>query len=361
MLVLGYFMSKNIVMNDLFQGSIFLATAILVTIFAGLLQGQRTANHFQLKADAQKDDKKSKTAYALYSYGTRLSVTLGLLWALSVALLSALVYEAVGVVLFFVLASICIFITSFILPNYVLNKYYLHLTAWSAPVLRKIIGPLAFITKPLSLMLDRISPKKLGHRVYLKEELIDLFSHTESAQGALLRDELSMIRSMLEFGDKKIRDVMTPRRMVSVVSRDDEVGPLLMDELHRSGHSRFPVIAEPKQFTFVGTLYLRDLVGQKSLKKVKELMSSDVRYVHEEESLAHALQAFLKTHHHLFVVVNSFEEFVGVLSIEDVLEEIIGREIIDEFDQHDDLRAVAASIAQKEKAAREKQVIKSKK
>lgn len=348
-------------MDNILQATVFVAITLLVTVFAALLQGQRSANHFQLKSDAQKGDKKSKTVYALYAFGTRLSVTLGLLWALCVALLSATIYEAVGVVLFFVFATIAIFISSFVLPNYILKKQYIYIAAWAAPLLRKIIGPLGFVTKPLASIIDRLSPKMLDRKVYQKEELVELFSHAESAQGTLLKDELFMIRSMLGFGDKKIRDVMTPRRMVSVVSRDDEVGPLLMDELHSSGHSRFPVIAEPKQFTFVGTLYLRDLVGQKTLKKVRELMSPDVMYIHEEESLYHALHTFLKTHHHLFIVVNSFEEFVGVLSIEDVIEEIIGKEIIDEFDQHDDLRAVAASIAQKEKAAREKQVIKSKK
>jgi CBS domain containing-hemolysin-like protein len=105
---------------------------------------------------------------------------------------------------------------------------------------------------------------------------------------------------------------------------------------------------------FVGTLYLRDLVGETGSKHVKELMSPQVFYIHEEESLAHALRAFLNTHHHLFVVVNNFEEFVGVLSIEDVLEEIIGKEIVDEFDQYDNLRAVALSLAEKDQTSREK-------
>ena len=145
---------------------------------------------------------------------------------------------------------------------------------------------------------------------------------------------------------------MTPRRMAKLVAQDDTLGPQLLSELHESGHSRFPVVREELKYNFVGTLYIRDLALEKSSKKVKEVMTKDVQYVHEEKSLDFALRTFLKTRHHLLVVVNSFEEFVGLLSIEDVLEEIIGKEIIDEFDKHDDLRAVAKSLAEEDNKAR---------
>ena len=77
-------------------------------------------------------------------------------------------------------------------------------------------------------------------------------------------------------------------------------------------------------------------------------MKKAVYYVNEEKQLDHALQAFLKTKHHLFIVVNGFEEIVGILTIEDVLEEVLGKEIVDEFDQYEDLRAVAALQAKKD-------------
>jgi Mg2+/Co2+ transporter CorB len=78
-------------------------------------------------------------------------------------------------------------------------------------------------------------------------------------------------------------------------------------------------------------------------------MRVDVYYINEQATLDHALNAFLKTKHHLFIVVNEFEDVVGVLSVEDVLEQIIGQQIQDEFDQYDDLRAVAAKHASKKR------------
>nr|MBP7806933.1 CBS domain-containing protein [Candidatus Saccharibacteria bacterium] len=71
-----------------------------------------------------------------------------------------------------------------------------------------------------------------------------------------------------------------------------------------------------------------------------------VLYLHESQNLYEALTAMLKTKHHLFIVVNSFEVLVGIITLEDVIEQIIGKPIIDEFDEYDDLRAVAARQAQ---------------
>jgi CBS domain containing-hemolysin-like protein len=78
-----------------------------------------------------------------------------------------------------------------------------------------------------------------------------------------------------------------------------------------------------------------------------------VFYVHQDKPLDHVLQAFLRTKHHLFLVVNEFEEVTGVISIEDVLETIIGRKIVDEFDQYEDLRAVAKLAAEERRKTRE--------
>ena len=70
-------------------------------------------------------------------------------------------------------------------------------------------------------------------------------------------------------------------------------------------------------------------------------MDDKVYFVNEQQKLDHALTAFIRTKNHLFIVVNEFQETVGIITIEDILEQIIGQEIVDEFDRYDDMREVA--------------------
>ena len=132
--------------------------------------------------------------------------------------------------------------------------------------------------------------------------------------------------------------------MIEAISRSELLGPLVLDELHKKGHSRFPVIDKDLD-DIVGVLKMRDVLTldttRKHTSKVETAMKTEVFYIHEDQTLAHALNAFITTHHHLFIVVNEFRETVGILTLEDVIEALIGHEIVDEYDAHDDPRAVA--------------------
>lgn len=183
------------------------------------------------------------------------------------------------------------------------------------------------------------SSTKVGQFVYSKEELIEQLKTTH---GIFTAHELSLIASGLQFGGKEVREVMTPRSVIDAVRKNDTLGPVVLNRLHNSGHSRFPVMDGDIDH-IIGMLYMRDLIPPKKNHRIADdAMQADVFYIREDHDLEHALAAFLRTHHHLFVVVNEYRETVGLLSLEDVIESLLGRKIIDEFDRHDDLRAVAA-------------------
>lgn len=177
-----------------------------------------------------------------------------------------------------------------------------------------------------------------------KDELRHMIDRSSAV---LSRDELQRLKASMSLDDHAVRDVMTPVSVLETADINDALGPLVLDGLHKTGHSRFPVINKDIHHV-EGILYLHDIINLKSAKQtVREAMDSRVHYIHEEQTLEHALHGFLRTHRHMFIVVNDYRETVGVLTLEDVIETLLGKKIVDEFDQFEDLRVVAASNPRK--------------
>jgi len=177
-------------------------------------------------------------------------------------------------------------------------------------------------------------------RLDSREELEYLVEHSN---GLLTSDEKNLISHSLVFDSREVKEILTPKSMIDSISKKELLGPLVLDDLHKTGHSRFPVIDGDIDH-IVGMLHIRDLLTLDSKRSatVEKAMEARVFYIREDQTLQHALAAFIRTHHHLFIVVNEFRETVGVLSLEDVMEALLGRKIVDEFDSHEDLRVVAA-------------------
>lgn len=182
-----------------------------------------------------------------------------------------------------------------------------------------------------------------------REELAELI---DNATNVLSNDERKLISTALVFRDKTVSSVMTPRTVIDFIEKTEFLGPLVLHELSALGHSRLPVIDKDLN-QVVGILHLRDLLslGTKTSVTAEEAMEKKVYYIHEDDSLEHALAAFLRTRRHLFIVINDERETVGLLTLEDVLEALIGRRIVDEDDLHDDLRAVAKREGKSNNAA----------
>ena len=179
-----------------------------------------------------------------------------------------------------------------------------------------------------------------------KEELLEMVAQSS---GAISPSEKKLITNGLKFNDMKVEEIMTPRSMIESVPMNELLGPLVLDDLHKKGYSRFPVIDGDIDHV-VGMLRIQDLltIDRKAKShRAETVMSKDVYYIRENQTLQHALAAFLKTQHHLFIVVNEFRETVGLLSLEDVIEALLGQKIIDEYDVYGDIRKAATTNPQK--------------
>ena len=174
-----------------------------------------------------------------------------------------------------------------------------------------------------------------------REELEHLI---RESSGILSLEEKKLINNALHFHEKTVEEVMTPRGVMNTVAKEDVIGPLLLDELHKTGHSRFPV-TDGDIDHIVGILHIRSLLtldNGKKTSRVETAMDKKIYFINQNQKLERALSAFIKTRHHMFIVVNDYRETAGILTLEDALEALLGRKILDEFDVVDDLRVLAA-------------------
>lgn len=340
-------------MVSFFTVLLIVFSLLIASMFSFLWFGFKSLNRFELKQKAQKHNKQAKLLYPLHALGSQLyaSLVFGGLFA-NVVFVVILAQNTHGL-LAITEATVALVVFVICIPILLGRRYILPVGSMIYPVLKWYMLVLAPLMRPIGRFFEARSTHATTQLISKDELRHILDSHESSEYSDIEEDEIHIVRHALDFGTKQVRSVMTPRRVVMSVGADDEIGPILLDELHKSGYSRFPVYNDKKTLNFIGTLYLHDLATHQTASKVKEVMRKEVLYIHEEQMLDHALQVFIKHNHHLMVVVNNFEEFVGVVTLEDVVEEILGREIVDEFDAHTDLRAVARSLAEQERKKRE--------
>ena len=160
----------------------------------------------------------------------------------------------------------------------------------------------------------------------------------EAGQRGLVEpDALSKLEGVLEVGDLQVRDIMIPRAQMVFVRRDDPFAKLL-PVVVESGHSRFPVMDEDRD-DIVGILLAKDLLrlyAQEVRERfdIREFMRPVV-FVPESKRLNVLLKEFRGNRNHMALVVDEYGGVSGLVTIEDVIEQIVG-EIDDEFDVEDD-------------------------
>ncbi len=332
---------------------VIIVVLLLVTLFSlGLQRAYQQIPLKELRRRARQGDPLAQGLYRAASYGYSLR---WLLLSFSLAT-SALLYVYVARVSEPWVAAILVIVALWFmyiwLPAYTVQDWTMRAAARLAPAVSWLLQYTHPISDRLHRLFRRLRHVHIHTGLFEEEDIVELLERQKQQKDNRIPEStIHVVQSALLFADRLIRDVYTPRRVVRSVSVDDTVGPVLLSELHDSGFSRFPVYEETAD-NIVGVLHLRDLVDKKRGGKIRSYMHKKVCFVHEEQSLRNGLDAILKTHQQLFMVVNSFEEYVGVVSIEDILEQILGEQIVDEFDAYDDMRAVAHSQANKDRRNR---------
>lgn len=246
------------------------------------------------------------------------------------------IFESLGELLSFILQTIIltflILLFGEILPKLYANNYNLK---WA----KFALGGIMFFMKiffPLSSMLVKSS--SIVNRVVTKKSQV--LSTDELSQALEITDvkadeEKEMLKEILKFGDKTVEEVMTPRVDITDIDIDstfDEV----MEIVISSGYSRLPVYKET-QDNIKGVLYSRDLlpyIGKDVDSFQWQSLIREAYYVPESRMIDDLLEDFRKLKIHLAIVVDEFGGTQGIVTLEDILEEIVG-DINDEYDEEE--------------------------
>lgn len=218
---------------------------------------------------------------------------------------------------------------------------------YSRPLASLIARPLQFLVwffTPaiwLCQFATRRVSKQGPERGVSEEELI-LMTRLGLHAGSIEPDEAEVIQNILSLESKKVRSIMTPRTVVFFLSIH-----LSVEEARKKegilNYSRIPVYDKDPE-DVVGIIHARELFSTQTEDPQKVQLMQLLRPVHfvpDSLSLDILLRQFLGRRQHMFIVIGEFGEWAGVVTLEDVLEEILGREIVDEFDEVVDLRELA--------------------
>lgn len=214
-----------------------------------------------------------------------------------------------------------------------------------APALAKPLQVLVWVFSPVTFLLGFVSRllqrKTVGPR-HTEEDIAALVSLTRRS-GVLKPYEEQSIKNILSLDLKVVRDIMTPRTVVFSVPAQTTVGEARA-EGNAWPYSRVPVFVDDDPENIVGVVYRREVLqaqaDDRDGLRMAELMKP-ARFVQESLTLDRLLVKFLDSRMHLCIVLDEYGGVGGVVSLEDVLEEILGKEIVDETDEVVDTRALA--------------------
>ncbi|XP_040848114.1 metal transporter CNNM2 isoform X2 [Ochotona curzoniae] len=247
-----------------------------------------------------------------------------------------------------VVSTIGIVIFGEIVPQAICSRHGLAVGA-NTIFLTKFFMMMTFpASYPVSKLLDCVLGQEIG-TVYNREKLLEMLRVTDPYND-LVKEELNIIQGALELRTKTVEDVMTPLRDCFMITAEAILDFNTMSEIMESGYTRIPVF-EGERSNIVDLLFVKDLAfvdpdDCTPLKTITKFYNHPLHFVFNDTKLDAMLEEFKKGKSHLAIVqrVNNegegdpFYEVLGIVTLEDVIEEIIKSEILDETDLYTDNR-----------------------
>ncbi len=324
--------------------TLFLCLLLLIfgAAFSGLNIGLMMIRPSELKRKAAHGDIVAAKLYTYRKNGTYLIVCVLLGNVAVISTLSLVLEHVAGGLAAGIITTLMVTIfaeivpqTIFIRKGYRFSRYFF----WLLDIIFVTFWPIA---RPLTWLLDRLLGKELP-TIFTREELTHLVDEHAKEHGrasGIDIDESRIVSGALAYSQVLAKEVMTPLAEVVTVDSEDEIDMALLSRLKRVGHSRFPVY-DKHQEDYIGILYMKDILGEELPVPVSHVYRDRIFDVPMDSPLDTVLSRFIQTKSHLFLVrddenhnsvADADDPVIGVITIEDVIEKILNREIIDEFD-----------------------------
>ncbi|XP_023676382.2 metal transporter CNNM1 [Paramormyrops kingsleyae] len=325
----------------------------LSALFSGLNLSLLALDPVELQvlqnSGTDKEQKYAKKIESVRKHGNYVLCTLLLGNALINTCLAVWMCQILGMT--WLSTAICTFVIFFIgeiLPHSVASRHGLAIaskTIWVTRLLMVISFPISY---PISKLLDIILHQEISN-FYTREKLLEMLRVTDPYHD-LVKEELNIIQGALELRTKTVEDVLTPLNDCFMLASDAVLDFNTMSEIMQSGYTRIPVY-ENERSSIVDILFVKDLAfvdpdDCTPLKTITQFYKHPMHCVFNDTKLDTMLEEFKKGKSHLAIVqrVNNegegdpFYEVMGIITLEDVIEEIIKSEILDETDLYTDNR-----------------------
>lgn len=236
-------------------------------------------------------------------------------------------------------ATALIVVLGEIVPQAVVSRHAMWFgskTIWFTKFMIVLMYPIAW---PIAITLNKFLGSELP-TTYSKRELMDIISeHEDSEHSPIDKDEERIMHGALKFSHRRVREVMTPADKVVMYDENQKLSEVFFTDVNENGYSRLPVYSGNRN-NIKGILYVKDLIIEDddiAINQTEEAFDTKYMIVGSSELLDAVLGKMLKAKQHLAIVLSKNQKFVGVISLEDIIEEIIQQEIDDEDDDDEDI------------------------
>ena len=252
-----------------------------------------------------------------------------------VGVIAAHAFGPLGVVVATVFEVLVIFVVAELVPKTWAVQHTERAALRAAPVIRALVAfaPLGWITRGLIAISNFLLPGKgIKAGPYTSDQMLRALADEAADEDVIEHEERTLIHSIIDFGDTVVRDVMVPRPDMAAVESHARTGDVI-DIIIPAGYSRIPVFGQGID-DIVGVVYAKDLMRAAREQRDDDPVSTimrEAKFTPESKRVSELMREMQAGKFHLAIVVDEFGGTAGLVTLEDLIEELVG-EITDEYD-----------------------------